>query len=331
MKGLERVRGSVPGHSSGVWRHARKQQTGQSATEFLVIFPALILLVFGIIQFALLYQTRAVLNHATLMAARAGAMHNGSISDMRAALARAMTPLFASEANAEGYAVAQGKAQIEASAGYTAVDVLNPTSAALADFGRPRLDGNSGDELPNDTLNYRNTSAGSNSKISIQDANLLHIRVTYCARLIVPLIDRILYATMHSATPSTEPTMGAGGMSNPFGTGKDPTATVCGTVGNDGRRIKVQSEAFVRMQSAFYSDNVVASTGGKPGGGIPGGGVGGIPDPPPGTSPDGGGMTGYPDPGGGDDSPSCPWWDPSCVNCPGGKDSGQCKPETCPG
>lgn len=266
---------------------------GQSATEFLIILPALVFLVFGIIQFALLYQTRSTLNHATLLAARAGAMHNGSTADMRAALARGLTPLFASEASASGYAKALVKAQVESSAGYAAIDILNPTQAALSDFGRARLDGTGGSELPNDTLNYRTTAQGSGSKVSIQDANILHIRVTYCSRLIVPIIDRILYSTLNSATPNTSPALTATGMSNPMGTSVDPATTPCGTAGNDGRRIKVQSEAFVRMQSAFYASNVVASSNGNPGGGIPGGGVGGVPPPGTGTGgTPGGGMTG---------------------------------------
>jgi uncharacterized membrane protein YgcG len=290
---------------------SRRAQAGQSATEFLVILPALILLVFGIIQFALMYQTRATLNHATLLAARAGAMHNGDMAQMRAALARGLTPLFASEATAAGYANAWLRAQQEASPGYAAIDVLNPTAAAFNDFERPRLDGNGGGELPNDTLNYRNTSTGGGSNISIQDANLLHVRINYCMRLIVPIIDRILYQTLHNPNPATAVGMQATGMSNPMATAADPNATVCGTPGNDGRRILVQSEAFVRMQSSFFRDNLVAGTGGTPGGGIPGGGFGGIrPGGSGGSGSVGGGIAGnYPTPGNGNPPttpPVCP-------------------------
>ncbi|MDP2369506.1 TadE/TadG family type IV pilus assembly protein [Rhodoferax sp.] len=291
-------------------------QRGQSATEFLVIFPALVLLVFGIIQFGLLYQARATLNHATMLAARAGALHNGSASEMRAALARGLAPLFAAQASAEGYAAALLKAQVEASAALAALDVLNPSADALADFGRARLDGGAGSELPNDTLNYRSTTAGGKSKLSIQDANLLHLRVTYCVRLLVPIIDRILYATVNTLTPDTHVGLQATGMRNPFATGDEPTATPCGPPTAFGRRIPVQSEAFVRMQSPFFSNNVVASTGGTPGGGLP------VPiEPPPTGSPGddtGGGMIGCAagdptctaiepvDPGPPGDPPTCP-------------------------
>ena len=124
--------------------------------------------------------------------------------------------------------------------------------------------------------------------------------------MIVPIIDRILYSTLNS-TAAIPTALTATGMSNPMGTEADPAATSCGTAGNDGRRIKVQSESFVRMQSAFYASNAVASSGGTPGGGIPGAGVGGIPPPGTGTTV-GGGMTGFPPP-----TPIDPIDTPPCV------------------
>ncbi len=231
-------------------------QRGQSATEFLVIFPALVLLVFGIIQFALLYQARATLNHATMLAARAGALHNGDKSEMRAALAKGLTPLFAAAADPKGYGDALFKSKTETSLLYTKLEILNPSPAALSDFGKAALDGTSGIQLPNDTLSYRTTTAGSSSKISIQDANILHIRVTYCYRLIVPIVDRILYATTNASSPSTHVGLQSHGMSNPFGTGGEPLVPNCLTSLVGDRRIEIRSEAFVRMQSPFNKSNL---------------------------------------------------------------------------
>ena len=45
-------------------------------------------------------------------------------------------------------------------------------------------------EIPNDHLMYRVANGGG---MSIQDANLLKIRVTYCVKLVVPFVDRIIY------------------------------------------------------------------------------------------------------------------------------------------
>jgi len=243
------------------------RQRGQSATELLVVLPVLVLLLFGTIQLGLMYQARSTLNHATMLAARAGALHNGDHGAMRNALARGLTPLFAKEASATGYTKALNDALTETATGsITRIEVLNPTGPALADFGRARLDGEGGRELPNDTLHYRTTAAGSTSNLSVQDANLLHVRVTYCYRLIVPVIDRMLHAAVNAvSTPTT-----GSGMGNPFGIGAAPGAGArCAAPGVRGPRIEIRSEAILRMQSAFYEANLGGS-GGASGPGAPG-------------------------------------------------------------
>lgn len=259
----------VPGHVARTFRRHRYHQRGQSATEFIVIFPALVMLVFGILQTALLYQGRATLNYATMLAARAGAMHNGDVGAMRNALARGLAPLFASQPGATGYARALDKAAAETAgpAALASIEILNPTHAAFADFGRARLDGSNGKELPNDTLAYRSSSPGATAKISVQDANLLHVRVTYCFRLLVPVIDRMLHVAFNANDPATE----GAGLRNPFGIGAEPTAPHCNNAAFPGRRIHIQSEALLRMQSPFFESNLAGSTKpGQPGPATPG-------------------------------------------------------------
>jgi hypothetical protein len=244
----------------------RRRQRGQSATEFVVIFPALVLLVFGILQMGFVYQGRSTLNYATMLAARAGALHNGDVGEMRNALARGLAPLFAGEATSAGYTAALAKAAAETAgpAALTSIEILNPRGAAFTDFGRTRLDGTKGKELPNDTLAYRNSAAGGASKQSVQDANLLHVRVTYCFRLIVPVIDRVVQAAFNGNAP------GAGGMGDPFGLNDASAPTLCNAA-TSGRRIYIQSEAIVRMQSPFFESNLAgANTPGTPGPATPG-------------------------------------------------------------
>lgn len=237
-------------------RQARGQG-GQSATEFLVVFPLLIFLGLGVVQWGLLYQARSVLNHASLLAARAGAVHNGSRSEMKKALAAGLTPLFASEASMAGVATARAKAAAEVSvANLASIDVLNPTPQAFSDFGQVRLDGLGGGdrEIPNDTLNFRNPAPGAASGISVQDANILHVRVTYCYRLIVPVVGRMIHAAVN-ALPGGH-ALQAHGMSDPFGVGGGPLVDSCMRPLVAGPRIKIQSEAVVRMQSPFYRSNL---------------------------------------------------------------------------
>lgn len=232
-------------------------QRGQSATEFLIIFPLLIMLVFGIIQYALIYQARATLNNAALLAARAGALHNGDDGKMRMALASGLAPLFAAEPSMGGYASALGKANLEtlAAANMVKLDVLNPTRAALSDFGRPRLDGSGGNELPSDTLNYRTTTQGGSSGLSVQDANILHVRVSYCLRLIVPVMDRVIAAGVNALGPAPA-ALSANGMQDPFGLHGVNLSVNCINPLFRGPRIVIRSEAMVRMQSPFYESNL---------------------------------------------------------------------------
>ena len=231
---------------------------GQAATEFLIVFPVLIFLVFGVIQWALIYQARATLNHAVLLAARAGAMNHGNKADMRKGLAAGLAPLFASDACMAGYATARAKAFTEISiANLATFAVVNPTPQAFADFGQVRLDGLGGAdrELPNDTLNYRNPAPGASSGVSIQDANILHLRVTYCYRMFVPVVGRMIHAVSNALTPFDH-SLQNHGMSDPFGIGTSPLIDPCVRPLVAGPRIRIQGEALVRMQSPYYRSNL---------------------------------------------------------------------------
>ena len=235
----------------------QNRQSGAAATEFIIIFPALIFLLFGIIQWGLIYQARATLNYATLLAARAGAVQNGSKAEMRKGLAAGLTPLFATEASISGVTAARAKAFAEISIlNLAQIEVLNPTSKSMSDFGRPKLDGTAGTELPNDTLTYRNPSPGANSGISVQDANILHVRITYCYRMIVPVVGRMIEAVSHTLTPFDK-SLQANGMSDPFGIGSPLIIdALCTRPFANGPRIRIESEAVVRMQSPFDKKNL---------------------------------------------------------------------------
>lgn len=231
--------------------------------EYLIIFPMLIMLLFGVIQWSLIYQARAVLDHAALLAARNGALYNGNKNEMRKALSAGLAPLFASEASDTGYVKAKAIAVLEVDTPFIVdLKVINPTPKAFTDFGKARLDGNAGKEIPNDTLLYRNTSPGGSSGISIQDANILHLRVTYCYRMYVPVVGYVINAVANALT-SFDPVLQEHGMSDGFGIGTDeykPAIERCSLVNPPGRppgpRLKITSEAVVRMQSPFYESNL---------------------------------------------------------------------------
>lgn len=193
----------------------RNSITGQSMTEFLIIVPIVVVLIMGAVQLVFVYQAKTTLNYATFEAARAASLENASLSAMQAGLARGMAPYFTrpgSEAlgstedlaNVDETAdvtqlaadVARGhqKAKDEIAAGYVHFERINPTPEAFDDAWAYDIGGGER-EIPNDHLLFRASTPGGSSGLSIQDNNLLKIRVTWCMKLIVPFVNRFFVAS----------------------------------------------------------------------------------------------------------------------------------------
>lgn len=177
-----------------------RKQLGQSMTEFLVVMPVMLLLILGAIQFIIIYQTKTTLNYATFEAVRAGTLENASREAVENGFTRGLAPLFArfkttldeedgsgSYTNlAQKVTDARRLARDEIADGYVKIELLHPTPRMFRAFGGT---------IPNDNLGFRPNING----FSPQDANLLKIRITYCMRLIVPMVNGII-----SAIPSTD-------------------------------------------------------------------------------------------------------------------------------
>jgi len=162
---------------------------GQSMVEFLILLPSLLLIVFGIIQFSLIFQANSILRHAAFIGARQGALSNGKMESIKDGVASGMTPLFmrvnSSVPGITDLARARMISTIEIFNPHTAsIEILSPTSEAFAEH-------NNGVAIPNDNLMYRSTTE--KGGVSVQDANLLKIRVSYCFKLVVPLVNKLIY------------------------------------------------------------------------------------------------------------------------------------------
>jgi hypothetical protein len=180
--------GSFQGRSPGRSNRAG----GQSLTEFLVAMSGFGLLLLGLLQAILLYRAKTTIDYAALEAARAGALHGVDMDQMRKGLARGLTPLYATATaspSIAGTAAAYLKAYPDVLA-FGTIQVLSPTTASFDDFKEAQYDGTMA--LPNDTLNFRSSTVGSRGGLSIQDANILKIQVTFKYPLIVPIIDRFI-------------------------------------------------------------------------------------------------------------------------------------------
>lgn len=174
----------------------RARQRGATMTEFVVVGPVLTLLGLAVLQYGLLFFAKNQVNHATFMAARAGATANADLGVARRQFARAMIPLYGggSDAAELARAYAKGSADIATN---TRIELLNPTRESFDDWNDAELQnrvGNGRRVIPNHGLAFRSPDAiGARSGQNIQDANLIKIRVTYGYEPKVPLI-RLIYA-----------------------------------------------------------------------------------------------------------------------------------------
>jgi TadE-like protein len=178
------------------------QHRGQAMTEFIIVIPVLILLIFGTIQIAFIYSAKQTLNYATFQSARLAAVNHASYSAMRRGLIRGLAPLYTvsddlsgvDENIRDGSNSDDGKRDSQSEVdGYTRIIRLSPRAEAFSNgsngAGVENDDGIM--EIPNDNLMYRDSSVDVGD-VNIQDANLLKIRVQYCYKLMVPIVNKII-------------------------------------------------------------------------------------------------------------------------------------------
>jgi Flp pilus assembly protein TadG len=170
----------------------RCRERGVAIAETVIALPILLALILGIIQFALIYEAKATLNHATLLAARAGAVEHAQPQAILSGLARGLVPLYSPESSFQGYQSTLARVSA-AVAGDARVRILNPTQEAFADFSE-EVEGVR--EIPNDRLHVRSTAVGTQSGLNIQDANLLRVQVMYGYELNVPLVNWFITRTL---------------------------------------------------------------------------------------------------------------------------------------
>lgn len=164
-----------------------KRQKGVSMVETLLVFPVAILMGLGVVHLGLLYQARANLEYAALMAARVGSVTSIDISRMQQ---EAATRMAASRIGSS--TILPSDIQIQ---------VLNPTVQMFYGCGEPASMGAVCDgilsrcEIPNFGLQFRDPDVTSCDGTNYQDANILRIRVSYNFDSKVPFMNMKLFAT----------------------------------------------------------------------------------------------------------------------------------------
>ncbi len=221
--------------------------------EFLIVLPVLYTLIFGTIQFGLLYSAKSTLNYATFEAARMGALRNADYNSMRKGLIRGMGPLFTHSDSEDATNAGFEKAESEVD-DYMLIIRVNPVQADFDGVhGSDLVDNNVAIRvIPNDNLMYR--SSKPEGGISIQDANLLKVRVEYCYRLVVPVISSMLTVLKKSTASRNAGMTGLDGEVIPEASRDSYEGNydkLCGDRSGN-RGFVLSAEAIVRMQSPAH-------------------------------------------------------------------------------
>jgi hypothetical protein len=267
----------------------------------------LLFLVLGMWQAALAYSAKSSVNYATFEAARAGSVHNASVTSINAAFQKAMLGYYGGGQTIAELAATAVKATADMTPAALRIEVLSPTQESFTDYASPELKAamkatepvipNVGlDELtcPRDVPGCKNDPKTNASGQTLLDANLLKLRITYGIpeKKQMPMIGPFYTWALNK--------LGAGA--------GDAFKQALIEQG----RIPIVSHVVVRMQSDAIRNTAMASIPGKGNDGTPA-------DPgPPASSPA---------------LPSCPWWDPACSICTDGAGTGKCElpPPTCNG
>jgi len=286
------------GHSCATCR-SRPEHGGATLVEFIVVAPTLMIMALAMMQTALVFHAKNNLNYATFEAARAGALDHARPTSIHRAFARAMVPYYGGGRTPVELASSHARAVADLALGVR-IEILSPMRESFDDYHSPRAAEalQTGARVianthlamlscPMDRPSCASDPASNRSGQTLQDANLLKIRVTYGIPRAkqIPLAGRFFtwaVATMHPQHPDAfRHTLLAAG------------------------RIPVVSHVTVRMQSdAIENEHLVS---------LPGPGNAGKPvarEPVAGASP----------------IPDCGWTDPLCTPAPDQQPDGGTEP-----
>ena len=247
-----------------------RRSEGQASVEILLVVPVVLLLLLLGLEFALAYRQYALLQHATFMAARAGAMHHGCRKPMGEQLARSLAPeRMRDQASYLDLMRARLQSRQDRLA-WAEIEILYPPREVLEQFRQTQVLTPSQVQpcehddrpvlmpmrrvqvVPNSHLDHRIADRipvphkGAALDLSIQDANLLRIRVRYCHQLLSPVTGFLLDA-IALENDSPEPRLlglCAHGEVHPFG--------------RDTAFLAMNATATVRMQTPCTSQSAYA-------------------------------------------------------------------------
>jgi TadE-like protein len=157
-------------------------QRGAAMVEFVVVGPLITALGLAILQYSMLFFAKGQINHASFMAARAGSVAHADAAAIEAAYKRALIPLYGGGLTGEEIGEALARVQLDMTSQTLRIEILNPTKESFDDHAEPALEAKFGARaIPNTGLALRGNidSVKASSGQSLQDANLLKLRITH--------------------------------------------------------------------------------------------------------------------------------------------------------
>jgi len=177
-------------------------QEGATLAEFIIAAPIVMIIGMTTVQAGLIYHGKTTLNYAAFEAARAGAVNNAQLSVIRDTLGLRLAPVQGGDGSVNKAAIAIAKSALSVKDPLnTRVEVLNPTTAAFEDWGvisqtaQQRV-------IPNNHLRHKEHTVGTASGLSLRDANLLKIQVTYGIDMKIPVVSGIIARSMMLIDPT---------------------------------------------------------------------------------------------------------------------------------
>jgi hypothetical protein len=200
----------------------RTRHAGIAGVELLIALPILLFLGLGALQFALVFHARHALTFALTEAARAGSVAHADPQAIRSGLAGGLVPWLYGAQDVGEYVLNVGRARAHVvqgeALGWIRLERVSPTPTAFDDWAEPARDANGGVldgtvEIPNDNLAVRalrtlpasgtagsrsGEPIGATSGLTLNDANLLRLRMEYGVPLVVPVAGRLIAWAMRA-------------------------------------------------------------------------------------------------------------------------------------
>lgn len=161
----------------------RRRQRGAAMVEFVIVSPIITVLGLAVLQYSLMFFAKGQINHAAFMAARAGSVAHANIDAIKAAYQKALIPLYGGGRNTGELATAYARAMADLTPNNLRIEVLNPTKESFDDYATDSTLNQkyNARAIPNTGLALKPNldAVAAHSGQTLQDANLLKIRVTH--------------------------------------------------------------------------------------------------------------------------------------------------------